>query len=318
MKIAHFCVITPNRCGLYETARETVKGLRDLGIDSRLVDPDKKNNKLHPNTDNDRGAAIASLLWAQTADLFVSHSGLGDFEKNSDQPIIHVAHGRPKSSFLSEKNGGIPVYSYAYKKNKDPRFKTVVTYWPEHEQYLRAIWPNTPIEVITAPVDLDLWKPEGRKHNFNGKGGVKNIIITDPPRDDIDSFDALNAFILYNRKYPGSKLHIYAMGKEKKGWGVLIQQIKDENGLGEVLPWVKGLDAVYRAADLTLTCNQIDTRTVRESMACGCPVLKVKDINPEEIRLKLQQDRREARKEAFNFDMKKTAKDFLRVIQNVH
>jgi glycosyltransferase involved in cell wall biosynthesis len=43
--------------------------------------------------------------------------------------------------------------------------------------------------------------------------------------------------------------------------------------LGEVGGWVTGLEFVYRAADMVITPHRIATRTMREALACGCPVV---------------------------------------------
>ena len=69
MRVAHMVVITPGRCGLYETTRELVAGLFRAGVDSRMVDPTKETNKLHPGGDNDRCAPIADMEWALKADI---------------------------------------------------------------------------------------------------------------------------------------------------------------------------------------------------------------------------------------------------------
>jgi hypothetical protein len=39
--------------------------------------------------------------------------------------------------------------------------------------------------------------------------------------------------------------------------------------------WTKNLASVYRAAHCSLTPQHIDTRNVREAMACGCPVVRI-------------------------------------------
>ena len=276
MRVAHFTVITPRMCGLYETTRELVKGLRDIGIDSRLVDPSPKSNIFH-QTGEDRGAVIADLEWAKTADILVTHSGLGEYEKATDQPIVHVCHGRPLYSFLGENSGGTPVYSYQYNKSKDLRVKSVVTFWPEHKPYHEVIFHPKPVHVVPAPVDVEYWGKPTEKYDFNGKSGVRNIVIADAWREDTMPFKALNAFILHNRENPGDKLHIYGCTKNLKGWGALIQKLKDEGGMGELLPRVD-LRPIYQSADLVLTENPIETRAMREAWAAKCPVLVIDDI----------------------------------------
>jgi len=150
-----------------------------------------------------------------------------------------------------------------------------VTFWPQHVPYLEVMWPDTPIHVIQAPVDLDAWNPKGPGgYNFGGKSGRVNIVCTDGFRNDIDPFVAINAYILWARGVSGARFHIYGM-REMKGWTSLIRRMQDDGIMGEHKTWVKGLAHVYRAADLLITSHSIDTRSVREAMACGCPVLRV-------------------------------------------
>ena len=121
MKTAHAAVITPRRCGLYETTRELVVGLRRQGVDARIVDPRGDKNELRPEGTEDRGAPFADESWIDEADVIVNHSGLGEWEK-SKTPQILIAHGRPRSSFISEATGSTPIYSYHYAKNKSENF----------------------------------------------------------------------------------------------------------------------------------------------------------------------------------------------------
>lgn len=276
MRVAHLAVITPKRCGLYETTREVVASLRARGIDSRLVDPKRDANPLHPTTPEDRGAPIADLAWAMTADVLVNHSGLGKELEATAQPVVHVAHGRPRSSFLSEATGGTPIYSYHYAVNKAPRYKAVVTFWPQHVPYLSVMFPDKPIHALQAPVDLQAWTPRGPEgYGFHGKRGRINVVCTDAWRDDIDPFVPVNAFALWAREMQGARLHVYGSPKQPRGWGALFRRLQDDGTLGEVCGWVDGLAHVYRAADLMLTAHEIDTRSVREAMACGCPVVRL-------------------------------------------
>lgn len=281
-------VITPGRCGLYETTRELVAGLRKQGIDSRLVDPAPKNVAKPDN--EDRGAPYADLDWACSADVIVNHSGYdGTPVSKTSQPVVHIAHGRPRSSFISEVRGSTPIYSYWYQKNLDPRFAAIVTFWPEHKPYLEVMFPGKKVHVVQSSCDLDQWKFDGPSgYKFHGKKGRVNIVISDHAADDVDQFLPLNAAILFAREVEGVKVHFYAhptdLDKNKKvivkrGYSALVKRLKDDGALGELTGWVSGLDNVYRAATMVLTANEIDTRTVREASACGCPVVRVTHLN---------------------------------------
>lgn len=326
-------VITPGRCGLYETTRELVAGLRKQGIDSRLVDPAPKNVAKPEN--EDRGAPYADMDWACSADVIVNHSGYdGTPVAKTSQPVVHVAHGRPRNSFISEVRGSTPIYSYWYQKNLDPRFAAIVTFWPEHKPYLEVMFPGKKVHVVQSSCDLDQWKFDGPSgYKFHGKKGRVNIVISDHAADDVDQFLPLNAAILFAREVEGVKVHFYAHpeaidknGKKivKRGYSALAKRLKDDGHLGELTGWVSGLANVYRAATMVLTANEIDTRTVREATACGCPVIRVTNLNdgwqvPLRKALTLtREDRLIISKQAqakFNSDL--TARQFKGVLDNV-
>jgi glycosyltransferase involved in cell wall biosynthesis len=321
VKAAHLCVVTPGRCGLYETTRDLVAGLRVRGIDSRLVDPTRETNTLYPQGTEDRGALFADMDWAKQADVLVNHSGLGKELEESSQPIVHVAHGRPRSSFLTEAGGGTPIFSYHYAKNKDPRFKAVVTFWPEHEPYLKVMFPDKPVKVVQSSVDLQAWTPGPAQYGFKGKRGQINVVCSDPWRDDVDPFIPLNAFALWAREMKGARLHVYGKPAKTPGFDAIIKRIHDDGNMGELQGWVKGLQHVYRAADFVLTANEIDTRTVREAMACGCPVVRVTSkLNGFRTHFAqaLDASREGVRQEAERrFDFRETARQFEQVLKGI-
>jgi glycosyltransferase involved in cell wall biosynthesis len=338
MKVGHMTVVTPGRCGLYETARELVAGLQKCGVDSRLVDPTlggSKPNKLYPkDMDNDRGAPLASMDWAVGADVIVNHSGYdGTPVYNTNQKVIHVAHGRPRNSFISEVKGSTPIYSYWWQKNREERLASVVTFWPEHVPYLQVMFPGKPVHHVQASVDLEQWKFDGPSgYGFHGKKGRVNIVITDHFADDVDQFVPLNAAILFAREVEGVKVHFYAHPQDvkdgkvivKRGFNALVSRLKEDGHLGELVGWVKGLDNVYRAATMVLTANEIDTRTVREASACGCPVVRVTHLNDgwqvplRKAMLMTRDDRYIIRKQAeAAFDPQLTAKQFKGVLDGM-
>jgi glycosyltransferase involved in cell wall biosynthesis len=319
MKLAHLAVVTPRKCGLYETTRELVAALRTKGIDSRIVDPAPHKNPIGWAAAEDRGVPIANIEWAKQADLLISHSGLGELE-SLDKPQILVAHGRPRSSFLSEASGGAPIYSYHYQSNLNPKLKACVTFWPQHESYLQVMYPNKPVHYIQSPVDLDFWHPDRSNYDFGGHAGQTNFVCADSFRDDIDCFEPINAFCLFARAYPylGAKLHVFGKPKNMRGWGALLQRLKDDGSLGLVQGWAANLLPVYQAADLVLTGHTIDVRTVREAMATGCPVFRISDATCyPKIRQALQRDRATVRKDAERlFNPSVTAKQFLEVVRS--
>jgi len=173
---------------------------------------------------------------------------------------------------------------------------------------------------VQASVDLDAWSPEGPSgYKFNGKRGRVNLVCTDSFRDDIDPFVPLHAAALFARKVGGVKIHVYAKSpKLMKGWLPLLKRIQDDGNLGEVHGWVGGLANVYRAADALLTPQEIDTRSVREAMACGCPVVRLPNLDnwEDKIFAGLTANRKGVRLEAeARFNPIQTAAQFKKVLE---
>ena len=315
MKVAHSLIIKPGASGLYETARELVAGLRKLGVDSRMVDP------VAPRPfEEDRGALTADIEWAKGADVIASHSGLSAEMGKIKAPCIWMSHGRPRGSWLLEKKS-TKVYSSMYRANRERSCKAVVTFWPEHEPYLQVMFPDTPVHVIQSCVDLEQWKPEEGSYNFGGAGGAINVVCADMWRDDVDPFIVLNAYALWARGEEDVKLHLYSV--DDPGHPVaLLKTIENYGNLGQVLGHVKGLERAYHAADISITSQNIDTRSVRESMACGCPVVRIADPKLNgfvaDFNDALKADRAQVRAEAVRrFNPSVTARQFAGVLEDV-
>lgn len=321
MKVAHFTILTPRRCGLYETTRELVAALRAAGVDSRLVDPLPDSNPEPQNipVGEDRGAKIADLEWAESADIFVSHSGIGKLEKTG-KPIIHVAHGRPYHSFLAEASGGTAIYSFHQANNTKPAVRNIITFWPQHIPYLEVMYPDKPVQCIQSPVDLDYWRPQVSNYDFKGNRGGVNIICTDAFRDDINCYEPINAYALWARKNKqlNPKLHIFGAPIDLKGWRPLLSALQNDGTMGLIQGWTKDLRQVYNASDVLLTAHDIDVRSVRESAACGCPTIRIRDITTADISAGLSTNRATVRNYAEkSFNPTQTATQFKRVIDDI-
>ena len=282
MRLAHIAIATPNRCGLYETARELVAAERSLGVDARIVDP-RPIPSLYPESGEDRGVPLADMGWAVSADVVVSHSGHDETPvAESDQPIIHVAHGRPLSTFLGERAGNAPAYSYQVVRSQSDRYRACVTFWPEYEPYLRELWIGKPVHVLHPTADLEHWCPGETTYDFAGKAGGYNVVMADPwCRADVSPFHTIHAFALFRRIHPEAKLHIYAAETNQRGYAALFRVLGDS--LGVVQGWASDLRRVYRAADMLITPHRIYTRSIREAMACGIQVVSGRDAHVEDI-----------------------------------
>ncbi len=277
------------------------------------MDPTKEKNKLYPDGDADRGAPFADLDWAHGADVIANHSGLGaQMESWDDAAIIHVAHGRARHSFIGERDGGTPVVSYQISKDRDPRFKAVVTFWPQHQNYLKAVFQRVKVYLVPAPCDLDFWHPGPKAAKFPG-GAKINAVCTDGFRGDVDPYEAIIAFLNWSR-HRDAKLHLFGVGKQNnRGWAALFKVMRDRGVMGAKEAWVSQdkLRHIYRSAAFLITSHEIDTRSVREAMACGCPVMRcsggliVDTMVRSEVRASAE----------MRFDPAKTATEFARIAQ---
>lgn len=281
MKIAHSAIATPHRCGLYETTRELVLAIRELGHDARIVDPCPQPKV--GITVEDRGVPIADMDWAVKSDVIINHSGIDKTPlANSSQPIVHVAHGRPLSTFMGERSGSAPGLTWQTQKRNDPRYIGAVTFWPEYEPYLRTLWTPKPVYVVPPTVDLEYWKPGGSKFDFYKQKAPYNVIMTDPwSREDAQPYHCIHAFALFNRIIPSSKLHMFAWDGNKKA----ITGLKNLLGYGGgvITRWATNVRDIMRAADMLISPHRIYTRSIREAMACNLQVVSGRDVHPEDI-----------------------------------
>jgi len=306
-------------CGLYESTRELVAGLRGLGVDARIVDP-APMAQFAPAPKEDRGVPIADMDWGVTADLVLSHSGhdgtpLGE----SQQPILHIQHGRPVSTWLMERGGGAPAYTYMTARAKVSRYRGAVTFWPEYEPILRELWNPKPVYVVPPSVDLEYWAPQLTTYRFAGRKGEYNVVMTDPwSREDTNPILAVHAFALFRRIVPNARLHIYALDGNTKGLQALKAMLGDS--LGVVQGWAKDLRSVYAAADMLITPHRIYTRAVREAMAMDLQVVSGRDVHPENIEAfalamadRMERPQPTRKLAEVLFDPKVTAREFLAV-----
>lgn len=327
MKVAHSAVVTPHKAGLYETAHDLVIAERKQGIDARIIDP------IHKSRGVERGAPIAGPEFLGECDVVVNHSGLSKTMNQTKLPIIHVLHGRPYGSFLLEHRGRLAIYSHWTKIAGDPRYKKFVTFWPEFIPYFANVLPTEKLQAITAPVDLEQWTPDGPNgYDFHGHKGEINIVCADIWREDKDPYHVVNAFMLFAKSNPGAKLHIYAAPQKGTAWEVLKSLLRAADALGECVGFIKGLEYVYRAADLLITPHRIATRSVRESLASGCKVVMAPGnkytpyiADPEDLVAyaaamgrALKDKRNNSRQMAKKyFDSSRTARQFVEIIQEV-
>jgi len=276
MKVVHVCPVTPHRCGMYETARELAAAERRLGVDAYLFDPrppaapDPENVRV-PVWTADRGVCTVPIEMALSADILVSHSGLGPQFDASPAPRVHIAHGRPNSSYRIERSGETPIYTFYAEMTKDPRWRRMVTFWPGFEHYWRLVFPR--VTALPAFVGLEHWRFVRTDYDFEGHAGRPNVLVCDIWRKDKDPFHVLHAAALFAERYPQARIHVLGMDGDDRGRKAILEGLRRQGVLGLTKGLEPDLLPAYCAADLVITPHNIATRVVREALACGTQVV---------------------------------------------
>lgn len=276
MRVAHFCRFSPGRSGQYSTVKDLIKAEIEAGIDAGIVAMMEINGKVElVNYQQDDWLTSKDEPWARSADVFVRHTVIPPHLECLPKKKIMCLHGRPENSFmlgLLKKN---PVYNIILQANFTNMYKRFITFWPDYLYNWSFLVPHDKLFYVPPPVDLDFYTPEGEKYDWQGVGGTPNLLIAELWREDTTPYNIIHAAALFKEKYcPEAKLHVFGVDLPPYGpTSELFQLLGNRNILGVVGPQVTGIERMYRGADIVLTPHTIATRIVRESMACGTPVV---------------------------------------------
>jgi len=280
MKIAHFCTFAPHRCGLYHTVKDLIKGERAIGIDAQMINArmekiDGKNEISCGPCEEDGWLKTIEPSWAEQADVLVLHSAMPDEYLKMGKPVIVACHGRPESSFLMEHRKIMGTWSSYYTRARNSAYMAFVTFWEETIPVLETLLPREKLFYVPPPVDLDEFSPAGDILDLGSVGGEPNIVIADIWREDITPFNVIMAAALFQRLYcESAKIHIVGLPSTKdQHIRVLLHGLKEAGCLGKIAGQIRQIADVYRAGDIFVTPHVIATRTVREALACGLPVV---------------------------------------------
>jgi FkbM family methyltransferase len=267
MKVAHFSVFAPNKCGLYHTAKERVLAERTAGIDARFIAFDEKGKC----TDGD--FETEDIKWSYRADILVRHSAIPEHIHNAGIPIVMALHGRPESSVRLEESNTIKVITSINNKAHDSRYKAYITFWPEHVDMWNLIVPREKMFYVPATVDLDEYSPKNEKHDLGKDNVSPNVLIPDIWRDDVIPFNVLFAAERFVAKN-GGRVHIIGMPKKYiQAMTPFFLGMKKRGTLGYLSGQIRHIKGMYRSADIVATPHVIATRSVRESLASGIPLV---------------------------------------------
>ena len=282
MKICHCVTIAPNRCGLYGTARDLISAERKVGLDAGAIDCRFPQNEpvINGVLGNykkyaDKEIPSRSYQWAEKADVYVRHSFIPAEFQNNGKPLIMAMHGRPESSYRLEINKTLAAIGTFYKRGADKRYKAFICFWKEYLDIWKTIVPAEKLFYVPAMIDLDYYSPKGKKFDWGDGNGEPNIVIADIWREDIIPFNAIfGAFKFQQKHCPTAKIHIVALqGQHLKAMLPPLKGMLEAGALGKIVPMTHHIRDYYRAADIFVTPHSIATRTVREPLACGVPIV---------------------------------------------
>lgn len=282
MRIAHFAAVSPNRCGLYGTVKDLMKAEQQVGIDAGIIDVGVSNGDIVADGRIEGYPKISDPLlqpkdcaWAEKADVMFRHTLIPTYLQNIGKPLVLPLHGRPESSFRLEAEQNNLIMTTLSRRIIDQRYKAFLTFWPEHVDYWATMCPREKLFYVPAPVDLEIYTPDGDKWELGEHDGRPNILIADMWREDVNPFHVIHAAFRFQQKYePNAKIHIAALqGKHLNALSPMLAGMKKAGALGLIFGLHPDIIKIYRACDLLVTPQTIATRTVREPLACGVPIV---------------------------------------------
>lgn len=285
MKIFHIAPFAPNRCGLYEAARDMMKadfvgGNEVYFIDTGIIKDGKNEGRKVGAVDNRAGFKIETCkpIEINNADIIIMHTGFSDnILVQSNAPLIWVIHGRPLACFRPERMKQGQSYSMYRNVSHWQRTKAMMYFWKEYIDHWKDIIPNEKHLVLDYPViDEHRFNSTKEKYQFKNHGKY-NILICDSERIDNDLYELIIGVTKAAEILKDFKFHFYGIslddGKMHNCYNLLLKRLKDLGCLGDVSGRVRNMETLYNSADCIMSPNRIITRTIAEALSCGCPVI---------------------------------------------
>lgn len=281
MRIAHLAPYAPNRCGLYESARDmaradTFGGNEVIFIDAGVTENGVRNESVVGAIDERAGFRLqtADFNLLETADILILHTGVPDnWIVKNQKPLIWVVHGRPLACFRPELNNKGNAYSLYTDVSGWSRTKKMLYFWPEFEPHWKPVFNGKDLILDYPVIDETRFSHTGEKHKLANHGKY-NILVCDSQREDVDLYEMVVGLLIACEKIPGLKIHFYGFDMPLPNcWNILLGKLKEVGGLGDIQGRVTNMELIYRAVDCLISPNKIITRTIGEALSCGIPVI---------------------------------------------
>jgi len=280
IRVAHFGNFAPNRAGIHTAARDLILAERSVGIDSNYIDYGSEADCTFSRVwMKDGDVTTVSPDWAiDEADIIVHHSAIPPQVQETGKPIVMYLHGRPEYSFMLDWGKKTGCLREEIHKTSLPQYKKFITFWKEHVDYWRYLFPGRDIGLVPPPVDLERYSVEGKTYQFKPEeNGTLNILICDMWREDITPFNTVIATMKFVETYcPTAKIHVIAVpmpGNANPVIDLMFGNLRKQGCLGKIATVVSNLDEIMRASDILVSPVGIETRTVLEASALGLPVV---------------------------------------------
>jgi len=281
MKICHIAPFAPNRCGLYEAARDMARAdvlggnivyFVDAGVTVGGVREDPKIGAI-----DDRAGfrlATADPAMINDSDIIVLHTGAPDIWLVKCQaPIIWVVHGRPLACFRPESQGKGNSYSLYKDVATWKRTKKMLYFWEEFKPHWDAVFGNKGVALDYPVIDEARFSPEGEKIKLQNEGKF-NVLICDSSREDIDLYETVVSCVETANEITGIKFHFFGFEHPiQPCWNPLLEKLKKLGCLGDIYGRMGDMEKIYRSMDCLISPNRIITRTIGEAISCGVNVI---------------------------------------------
>lgn len=283
MIIAHVAPFAPNRCGLYEAARDMARadiigGNDVLFVDAGITKDGKREAGQIGAIDNrgDFNLKTCDPKMLDFADIIIMHTGVNDsWLVRNQTPLIWAVHGRPLACFRPERMDKGNSYSLYWTVAGWKRTKGMLYFWEEFRPHWSPIFQGKDI-VLPYPVIDEIRFNNKEKYKLQNPGEI-NLLVCDSEREDVDLYELSVGLLEAVKQFPGLKIHYFGLDMKNNDlpncWNILLGEIKKYNGLGDVSGRVKDMQKIYNSVDCLISPNRIITRTIGEALTCGVPVI---------------------------------------------
>jgi len=275
VKVAHFLRYGKHQAGIYGTARDLILAERMCGIDAQAIDfggPDRPLCSRVGIKDGD--VTTVAPEWAKSADVLVRHSIVPVEIQKLNIPTILTLHGTPEYTYRLELAGKNKVLREVIQSAA--KATAILTFWKEHIFEWQTLLNGREIHYCPPTVNLKEFNPDGKKYDLGAD--TINIVSTGVWRNEYRlPYQAIWAAAELVAQDPRLKLYVFACpakkGEKEAPTERLMHQLKKAGLVERAVATVNNLPEIYRGADIALSAHTVASRTVREALACGCPVV---------------------------------------------